>query len=246
MDETASRHPSSNVLIPASIVIAGVIIAAAIVYVSGSDRPGRAVGPAVPSAGGAAAAAAVLGNLADDDPSLGSPSAAVSVVEFGDFQCPFCNRFFREAEREIIETYVKTGQVRFVYRDFAFLGDESVAAAEAAECADEQGTFWPYHDRLYNFIWDTYFAKGQNGENVGAFSTSNLQRLAAEVGLDTARFSECFSSRRYRAEVEKDIADGRAAGASGTPTTFINGRMLVGALPFSQFASAIEEALAGK
>ena len=246
MDETASRRPSPHVLIPASIVIAGVIVAAAIVYVSGPSRFERSAGPAAPTAGGTASAAAVIGNLADDDPSLGSPSAPVTVVEFGDFQCPFCNRFFREAEREIIETYVKAGKVRFVYRDFAFLGDESLAAAEAAECADAEGKFWPYHDRLYNFIWDTYFAKGQNGENVGAFSTSNLQRFAAEVGLDAARFDECVASHRYRAEVDKDIADGRAAGASGTPTAFINGRMLVGALPFGQFASAIEEALAGK
>ena len=81
---------------------------------------------------------------------------------------------------------------------------------------------------------------------MGAFSEANLKRLAAETGLDAGKFSECLTSRRYQAEVEKDIADGRAAGVSGTPTTFVNGKIIVGAVPFSQFEVAIEEALQKK
>lgn len=240
MDETnatPSESSRSNLLIPAAIVIAGVVIAAAVLY--GGGFKGKT---SVPGAG-QTPPPVVTGSLADDDPALGDPNAPVTFVEFGDFQCPFCNRFFREAEAQIIERYVKTGKVRFVYRDFAFLGAESNAAAEAAECADEQGKFWPYHDRLYNFIWDNYFGKNQNGENVGAFSTENLERFASETGLDTGSFRECLTSHRYKVEVEKDTADGRAAGASGTPTAFINGKILVGALPFGQFEAAIEEAL---
>lgn len=226
-------------MIPGAIVVAGVVIAGAVLYGGGLRN--------TPAGGSSAPPPAVAaGSLADDDPSLGDPSAPVTFVEFGDFQCPFCNSFFREAEPEIIERYVKTGKVRFVYRDFAFLGEESVRAAEASECADEQGKFWAYHDRLYNFIWDNYYAKNESGENVGAFAEANLKRLAADSGLDAGAFAECLSSRRYRAEVEKDIADGRAAGASGTPTAFINGKMIVGALPFGQFQTAIEAALAGK
>lgn len=240
MNATPTESSRSNILIPAAIVVAGVVIAAAVLYGGGfggrTTVPGAAQTPPP----------VVTGSLADDDPALGDPNAPVTFVEFGDFQCPFCNRFFREAEAQIIERYVKTGKVRFVYRDFAFLGEESVRSAEAAECADEQGKFWLYHDRLYNFIWDNYFGKNQNGENVGAFSTGNLERLAAETGLDAGSFKECLSSRRYKAEVEKDTADGRAAGASGTPTAFINGKILVGALPFGQFEAAIEEALAAK
>ena len=227
-------------MIPGAIIVAGVVIAGAVLYVGGGFK-NRA-----PNGGATPPPAVITGSLADDDPSLGDPNAPVTFVEFGDFQCPFCNRFFREAEAQIIERYVKTGKVRFVYRDFAFLGAESNAAAEAAECADEQGKFWPYHDRLYNFIWDSYFGKNQNGENVGAFSAANLERFASETGLDAGSFRECTSSRRYQAEVEKDTADGRAAGVSGTPTAFINGKILVGALPFGQFEVAIEEALAGK
>lgn len=240
MDETStsgSEPHRSGLLIPGAIVIAGAIIAGAVLYVGGFRGGATGFGNApIPPA-------AVTGSLADDDPSLGDPNAPVLFVEFGDFQCPFCNRFFREAEREIINTYVKTGKVRFIYRDFAFLGDESIAASEASECAHEQGKFWPYHDRLYNFIWENYYAKNKNGENVGAFSAENLKKIAADVGLDAGRFDDCVASQRYKAEVEKDIADGRAAGASGTPTAFINGKMLVGALPFAQFQTAIEEAL---
>ena len=244
MDGTTQETPPSraaNLLLPGAVVLAGIIIAAAVLYVGGFGR--GAPRAALPAGSQSADVASALTSIADDDPSLGDPDAPVTFVEFGDFQCPFCNRFFRETEREIIERYVKTGKVRFVYRDFAFLGDESVAAAEAAECADEQGKFWPYHDRLYNFIWDNYFGKNQNGENVGAFSTPNLNRLATDVGLDAGRFGECLSSRRYQSEVAQDTADGRAAGANGTPTAFINGKMVVGALPFNQFAAAIEEAL---
>lgn len=241
--DTSNQEQRSNLLVPGSIVLAGIVIAGSVLYIGGlRERPS---GTAASVGGGAAAAGLNPSSaLADDDPSLGDPSAPVTIVEFGDFQCPFCNRFFREAELEIIEQYVKTGKARLVYRDFTFLGGESVAAAEAAECADEQGRFWPYHDRLYNFIWDEYFGQNRNGENVGAFSRQNLERFAADVGLDAGRFQECLSTGRYRAEVEKDTADGRAAGVSGTPTTFVNGKPFVGALPFSQFQAAIEEALA--
>lgn len=235
-----------NLLVPGAIVLAGAIVAGAVLYIgkSGSGANPAASGDASAGAGAGLTPPAAVANIADDDPSLGSPSAPVTFVEFGDFQCPFCGRFFREAEREVIDTYVKNGKVRFVYRDFAFLGEESFRAAEAAECADEQGKFWLYHDALYTHIWDDYYGQGKNGENVGAFSDQNLNRIAGETGLDTRAFSECFSSRRFRAEVEKDVADGRAAGVTGTPTSFINGRMVSGALPFGQFRDLIEEALA--
>ena len=242
MDESngqSSESRGTGLLIPGAIVIAGVIIAAAVLWAGGFGSGGKS-GNTVGNGTGTILNTAALG---DDDPALGDPNAPVTIVEFADFQCPFCNRFFREAEREIIEKYVRTGKARLVYRDFAFLGEESVRSSEASECADEQGKFWAYHDRLYDFIWDNYYAKNLNGENVGAFSEANLKRLAAETGLDEGKFALCLTSRRYQAEVEKDIADGRAAGVSGTPTTFVNGKIIVGAVPFSQFEVAIGEAL---
>ena len=119
-----------------------------------------------------------------DDFVLGSPAAKVMVVEYGDFQCPFCGKFFKTAGQQLKETYLKSGKAAFVWRDFAFLGEESIRAAEAARCAGEQGKFWEYHDYLFNYIWDNYYSKNISGENVGAFSDRNLKSFAATLGLD--------------------------------------------------------------
>lgn len=223
---------NSKFLVPGAILLAGVIIAAAIAYTRPASRPQTASQIGL----GGEKSSAVVSDLADDDPSLGNPEAAVTIVEFGDFQCPFCGRFFRETEPEIIVRYVKTGKARFVYRDFSFLGPESGWAAQAAECADKQGKFWQYHDYLYS---------NQQGENQGAFSRENLKRFAIQLGLDAKKFNSCLDSEEFLQEINKDTADGRAAGVSGTPTTFINGRPVVGALPLSEFERIIEEALAG-
>lgn len=244
--EDASAVSERNFLIPGAIIIAALIIAGAIVYINGGGG-GRVANPASPAGANPAATPPASSALADGNyPVLGSPSAPVTIVEFGDFQCPFCGRFFRETERQIIDQYVKTGKARFAYRDFAFLGDESIAAAEAAACANEQGYFWQYHDNLYNYLWDNYYAKGKSGENVGAFSSANLNRIAADLGLDGARFSVCLSEHKHRSDVKKDTADGRVRGVNGTPAFFINGKLVVGAQPFSEFKTAIEAALAGK
>jgi len=122
--------------------------------------------------------------IREDDFVLGSPAAKVVVVEYGDFQCPFCGKFFKTAEQQLKETYLKSGETAFLWRDFAFLGEESIRAAEAARCAGEQGKFWEYHDYLFNYIWDNYYSKNINGENVGAFSDRNLKSFAAALGLD--------------------------------------------------------------
>ena len=142
-----------------------------------------------------------------------------------------------------MEKYVKTGKVRFVYKHFAFLGDESRLAAEASECAGDQDKFWQYHDFLYNHIWNNYYGKGQQGENVGAFSKDNLKKFASTVGLDQGVFSKCFDSGKYKQKVAADTELGRLNGVSGTPSAFVNGEILVGAQPFSAFQTAIEEAL---
>lgn len=237
-----------NFLIPGAIVVAGVIIAGAVIYIGGGNR--TAPNAPTPSASDTAAKKGASSPSApiveSDDPVLGDANAPVTVVEFGDFQCPFCGKFFTETEPQIVNQYVKTGKVKFVYRDFAFLGDESQAAAEAASCANEQGKFWAYHNTLYNYLWNNYYAKGKSGENVGAFSSAHLAGFASDIGLDTARFSECVSAHRFKNEVDKDTADGRANGVGGTPSFFINGRFFEGALPFSQFQQAIDSALAGK
>ncbi len=162
---------------------------------------------------------------------LGSPDAPVTMVEFSDFQCSFCRKFWAETLPRLKETYIKGGQVRFVYQHFTVLGEYSVAAAKAVECAREQGKFWPYHDKLFD---------SQGGL---AFTDGKLKRHAQELGLDARAFAQCLDSRKYQQKVEDETNLGFRLGARGTPTFFINGRLLAGAQPFEVFQTAIEEAL---
>lgn len=166
-------------------------------------------------------------------PALGNKDAKVTIIEFADFQCPFCKRLFDETISQLKKEYVDTGKVKLFYRHFAFLGEESTWAAEASECANEQGKFWQYHDHLYT---------NQGGENVGAFSKDNLKKFAANLDLNTSQFNSCLDSGKYITKVKDDVEAGQAAGVSGTPTMFINGIMLVGAEPYSNIKAQIEKA----
>lgn len=166
---------------------------------------------------------------ADDDPSKGPADAPVTIIEFSDYQCPFCKKV-EATINQIIETY--GDKIRFVYRDFP-LGFHQYAqkAAEASECADEQGKFWEYHDKLF--------------ENQQAINIENMKRWARDLNLDPDKFDDCLDSGKYASEVQKDLQDGQAAGVSGTPTFFINGKKLSGAQPFSTFKAIIDAELAG-
>ena len=134
----------------------------------------------------------------------------------------------------IRDQYVSKGKVRWVYRDFAFLGQESTWASEAARCAADQGKFWQMHDYLYTH---------QNGENEGAFSKDNLKKFAKALGLDQGSFDSCLDTGKYTSAVQAETVAGGKAGVNGTPANFINGKLNVGALPTSQFVQLIEEAL---
>lgn len=134
-----------------------------------------------------------------------------------------------------METYAGTGLVRFEYRHFAFLGNESQQVAEASECAVEQGQFWPYHDVIF---------ANQRGENMGAFSDDALLAFAAALDLDEAAFEACLDADRFEDEVMADTASGQERGVRSTPTLFINGEMVEGAIPFGELQSRVEAALA--
>lgn len=162
----------------------------------------------------------------------GAETAPVRIEEFSDFQCSYCGKFSRETLPRLIETYVDTGKVRWVFRHFAILGPGSKAAAEAAACAGAQGQFWPYHDRLYA-------VQGRPG-----FNRENLLRIAQELHLDVAEFTHCVETGRFSAQVQAETDAAVVLGLQGTPGFVINGRSMAGALPFEWFQSVIEEALA--
>ena len=162
----------------------------------------------------------------------GSATAPVVMEEFSDFQCPACGAFARETLPRLTAAYIATGKARFIFRHFAILGPDSEAAAEAAACAGAQGQFWPYHDRLFA-------AQGRL-----TFTRNNLLHVAQELRLDPADFTACLETGRFTPHVRAETKAAMALGLRGTPGFVINGRSLVGALPFELFQSVIEEALA--
>lgn len=168
-------------------------------------------------------------------PVLGDKNAKVTVVEFADLRCPFCERFFTDVEPNLIKDYVNTGKVKFAFRHYAFLGPASTVAANAVECANEQGKFWEFHDYLY---------KNQPPESdTSMYTVDNLSQIAGNLGLNSSQFKSCLSSNKYQKNIDADLADGQKAGVNGTPATVINGQLVVGAMPYDSFKKVIDQEL---
>jgi protein-disulfide isomerase len=167
----------------------------------------------------------------------GNPAAPVTIVEYGDMQCPACAAFSLNTERELEATLIRDGTVSYEFRHYAFLGKESQRAAEAVECAAEQGRFYQFRDTLY---------MAQRGENRGGFSDSRIKQLAQAQGLDMVQFNAAFDSGRYAERVKAQTAEATAQGVRATPTFFLNGVKLEGALPLAGFKQVIEQLMQGK
>jgi protein-disulfide isomerase len=196
---------------------------------------------AVPAAGNQPSAAPSNNNnpttdmdmeeLIDDDAVKGDPNAPVTIVEWSDFECPFCTRFYTQTLGQIESEYIETGKVKFVYRDFPLgFHPNAQKAGEAAECAGEQGKYWEMHDKLFD--------DGVEG------GVASFKQYASDLGLNTADFNNCLDSGAQAQEVKDDMAAGSAAGIRGTPGFVINGEIISGAQPFSVFKAAIDKALA--
>ncbi|KFE67178.1 DsbA family protein [Hyalangium minutum] len=163
-------------------------------------------------------------------PAKGPDNAPITIVEFSDFQCPFCSRA-KVTVDEVVKQY--GDKVRLVFRHFPLsFHQDAPKAAEAAACADDQKKFWEYHDKLF--------------ANQGALKVDDLKKHAADLGLDTARFNECLDSGKKAELVKKDMSAGEKAGVSGTPAFFINGVVLSGAVPAEEFKSIIDAELSKK
>lgn len=162
-----------------------------------------------------------------DAPAKGPAGAPVELIEFSDFQCPYCLRAYPTVQ-QVLAAY--GDRVRFVYRHYPLPNHPHARpAAEAAQCANEQGQFWPYYDRLFT--------------NQAKLADGDLKQDAADLGLDTTRFNQCVDSHKYKDLVDADLKAGEEAGVSGTPAFFINGRPLSGAQPFDAFKRVIDEEL---
>ncbi len=170
-----------------------------------------------------------------DSPSVGSADAPVTILEFSDYQCPFCGRFWEQTLPSLQQEYIDSGKVRLVFKDFPLesIHQEALPAAHAARCAKEQGgdeMYFRYHDILF--------------QNQQSLNSANYQRWASQLSLDLSKFNECMSSNRYFGDIRQDIRDGSAAGIQGTPGFFVNGVLVSGAQPFTVFQQIIESELA--
>lgn len=171
-------------------------------------------------------------------PVLGDKNAKVTIVEFSDLQCPFCKSFVDETFPELKEKYIDTGKVKLTFRHYPLnsIHPNAQKAGEASECANEQGKFWEYHDKLFatQESWSPY----AETELISAFVT-----YAGDLGLDTAQFQTCLDTDKYKQAVIDDTNAGNKAQVDGTPAFFINGQRVTGAQPFSSFETIIEEQL---
>jgi len=232
----ATNSAAQAWLLPASILLGAIIVGGSIIYMVNSGKAPQSGTPGT----GTTTTVATPTVSETADVVLGDANAPVSLIEYGDYQCPFCHDFFKETESVIRDQYIKTGKVKMVFRNFSFLGPESDTAAAAAECAKDQQHFWDYHDALYNA--ETKDGKENNGNITRAF----LIKLAGDAKLDVPAFTSCVDSGKYATKIQQDMQDAQQYGVNSTPTVFINGQKFEGALPTAQFTAAIDAALVGK
>ncbi len=216
---------------PGAIVLGAVIVAAAIIYTNYDSIKPEDQDALLPDN------RAVEATI-DDDAVWGDENAPVTIIEFSDYQCPFCRVFWEESLPTIEKDYIDTGKVKFVYRDFP-LSSHAMALpyAEAAECSGDQGKYWDMHDKI--FEEQAELGRG----TITQITLEDLADWSAELDLDLEAFDECMASGKHRDEVLKDLDDGSMAGVQGTPSFFINGKIIRGALPLEAFIEAIESEL---
>lgn len=223
-------------LLPASILAAAVMVSGSLVYMTYSSRSGS--GDIYGGEQGQPSVTVEAPAAADRDVILGDPDAPVSIVLYEDFQCPYCVQFFDETESAIRTAYVETGKAKIVYRHFPLvqIHPEALPAAEASECAKDQGKFWEYHDELYR-------------SESSAIAETTLNRalydsIATKLGLNMGEFKSCVDSGKHRAFVQAQGDEAATKyGVRSTPTIFVNDQKVEGAYPFSTFQTLIDAEL---
>ncbi|MBI4300842.1 MAG: DsbA family protein [Chloroflexi bacterium] len=215
---TAKKRSMFPIYAGVGVVVALVLVALLIVFNRGNSGKSSTSGVSVTAQG----------------LTKGPQDAPVTIMEYADFQCPACQNFTETVEKQLESQYISPGKVKLVYRPYSFIGPESNWSAEAAYCANDQGRFWDYHDKLYD---------SQAGENKGTFSKANLKRFAKELGLDTNAFDSCLDSGKYSKTVQDDKKEGDRKGVQYTPTLFVDGQKIVGVPNYSDLDKLIKSEL---
>lgn len=225
-----NQNQQKNYALPLSIVIAAVFISGSILYVNGNnENVTKVTAPKLSEAQLALLGAVKTTNAEGRDVVIGDPKAPITMIEYADYQCPYCGRFYKQTLGKIIENYVKTGKVKLVHRNFAFLGPESMEAAKAAECAKDQSKFWPYQFSLY-----------EEEQRDGREHNGNLNRdlflsIAKNLKMNANDFAACLDEGTYGSFVEQETERARKEGINSTPTFVVNGEKILGAFPYEDF-----------
>jgi protein-disulfide isomerase len=212
-----AKRRSSSVLLLA--VIAAVILVAAGVIVLAARANQKPI---------------EVTNRVGEGTGWGPADAAVQIVQYSDYGCTYCKQFAQSTGEQLRATYESTGKVRFEAKNFIIEGQNSANAANAAECAADQGKFWDYHDVLFQV----------QGTSANPFTKALLKQYATQLGLDTVKFDRCVDADQHLEKVYQDSSEGQAKGVNATPTFFINGQKIEGAQPFTVFQTAVEAAVA--
>lgn len=240
-DQTmANRHKSGMIAGLAIIFVVIIVLAGAgwhFITPASSASTSTAVRPLASSSSFALASSLLSGS----PPTLGLLNASVTIVEFGDYQCPTCDAWYNSQEALVIQNLVNTGKAKLVWRDFDYFGPDSVSASEAAYAAEEQGKFWQFHDLLF---------QSQQTPNNGWASRQNLVKFAQQLGLNMTQFNESFNSGKYDSLINANHSLGVQAGVTETPTFFLigpSGKMITiaGGQPESVFEQAVASLTSG-
>lgn len=228
---------SFTLSVPVAILLGAVLVTGAILYTGNNNRSASVVDPTEEPIATPIKIADPGTLLGSNDAVLGNADAKVTIVEFSDFQCPFCRTFFNDTYSQLKKEYIDTGKVRFVFRHFPLsFHPGAKPAAIASLCAKDQGKFWEMHDIIFA-------EQEKKGQGTVTFEIADLKTWAKKLSLNTTEFNSCLDSETYAAQVDIDINAGIAAGVEGTPSFFVNGTLLVGAQPFSEFQTAIDAEL---
>jgi len=243
-------------LLPASILIAAVLITGALIYSTGLKN----TKPETQSANLGQNTQVSGPQIDSNDTVLGDASAAVTVIEFGDFQCPYCAKFYKEIELPLIEKYIKSGKVKMVYKPLAFLDNqsqikESQDSVNAVKCAQEQGKFWEYHDAIfqaeYAELQQVLNGKLPSNEGNGNLNRTQFEKIASDLKINVNQFLSCYDSKKHQNDFQQYMNEAKSIMSQGisTPSVFINGQPFQlsitqqGQFDFTAFSAAIDTAL---
>ncbi len=244
MSERSKSENVSNNWKYATIFLAGILFLGVVIFIA--NQGNIITGNVVKTKNDAQPSTTLAKISTEGQPMLGSKTAKVTVVELSDSQCPFCRKFWTETYPQVKKEYIDTGKVKWVYRDFPLdsIHPAATPSAIAAECVRKQGgddAFWKMHGKIFEEqnILDSGNAKGPVTRTV-QYSSVELKAWAADIGYN---IDACLDSNEFLSEVKKDLSDGQVSGARGTPTFFINNKLLSGAQPYSAFKAAIDAEL---